>query len=57
MSAQEYLKTQGIEPEKYILVAYIDGVMRNVDLKSLLDGYADIINEERDDLIRYERVD
>ncbi len=56
MTPEEYLKTQGLLPEQYILVAYIDGVMRNVDLKVLLEGYADIINAERDDFTRYEHI-
>ena len=39
MSPEEYLKEQGIEKDKYILVAYIDGVMRNVSLVALMQGY------------------
>lgn len=40
MSPEQYLKEQGICKDKYILVAYIDGVMRNVSLVTLLQGYA-----------------
>ena len=39
MTPEEYLKSIGIEPNKYILTTYVDGVMRNSDLFQIMEGY------------------
>lgn len=40
MSPQEYLISVGIQPEKHVVIALIEDVLRNVSLESVLEGYA-----------------
>jgi hypothetical protein len=47
LSAQEYLKEQGIELNATTLICYIDGYMRQPDLCLLMENYVKHILEQQ----------
>jgi hypothetical protein len=47
LSAQEYLKQQGIELNATTLICYIDGYMRQPNLCLLMENYAKHILEQK----------
>jgi hypothetical protein len=47
LSAQEYLKQQGIELNATTLICYIDGYMRQPNLCLLMENYAKHILEQQ----------
>ena len=41
MTAADFLKEQGIPKDNSVLIAYVDGMLRNVDLVKLMEDYAE----------------
>jgi len=44
MSPEEYLKSIGIDPGKFVFIAYVEGTMRMPDILEIMKGYAQQIN-------------
>lgn len=40
MSPEEYLKSIGIEPGKFVFIAYVEGSMRQPNILEIMKGYA-----------------
>jgi len=43
MTPEQYLQSLGIEPGKYVFIAYVEGGMRQPDIVEIMKGYSETI--------------